>query len=194
MMAGKRNTRTQHGLTLIEVLVAVVVLSVGLLGVASLQLASLRESNRSNERSLATILAYDIADRMRANIQGTANGKYLISASTSPDAPTVSGNATALDYCRTDFTNTSTANICNGSEMAMADIYDWRMTVQNSLPGGVGQIQCADADNTDADDCSAGSTFLITVMWDEQRSGNTGTGCDPGEATDLLCLTITTEL
>jgi type IV pilus assembly protein PilV len=56
-----------RGFTLIEILVALIVLSVGLLGVAALQLSSLRANNSASFRSQATFLAYDIADRMRAN-------------------------------------------------------------------------------------------------------------------------------
>ena len=56
-----------RGFTLVEVLVALVVLSIGLLGVAALQLTSLRSNHSSAMRSQATFLAYDIIDRMRAN-------------------------------------------------------------------------------------------------------------------------------
>jgi type IV pilus assembly protein PilV len=56
-----------RGFTLIEILVALIVLSVGLLGVAALQLSSLRANTSASFRSQATFLAYDIADRMRAN-------------------------------------------------------------------------------------------------------------------------------
>jgi len=56
-----------RGFTLVEALVALLVLSIGLLGVAALQLSSLRANNSASSRSQATFLAYDIADRMRAN-------------------------------------------------------------------------------------------------------------------------------
>ena len=59
----KKNT----GFTLIEVLIAMIVLAVGLLGLAGLQATSLRNNQSAYNRIKATQLAYDIADRMRAN-------------------------------------------------------------------------------------------------------------------------------
>ncbi len=187
-------TRKQTGFTLIEVLIAVVVLSIGLLGVAAMQFVGLRDSNKSNERSLATVLAYDIADRMRANPQATAAGNYLITAGTAPTTPTITSPSTPQDFCKTDFTGTTVANICSSTEMATADKYDWYTTVQNTLPGGLGQVTCTDANVGDASPCSAGSTFTITVMWDDLRNGATGTGCDPDDIDDMLCMSLTTEI
>jgi type IV pilus assembly protein PilV len=66
------------GFTLIEVLVALVVLSMGLLGVAALQLTSLRANTSAAQRSQATFLAYDIADRMRANRKAAQKGAYNV--------------------------------------------------------------------------------------------------------------------
>ena len=62
------------GFTLLEVLVALVILSIGLLGLAGLQAASLRYNHSSYLRSQATLIAYDIVDRMRANRQEALNG------------------------------------------------------------------------------------------------------------------------
>jgi len=59
------------GFTLIEVLVAVVVLAGGLLGLAALQVTSLSSNQTAYNRSQATQLAYDIADRMRTHIKQT---------------------------------------------------------------------------------------------------------------------------
>jgi len=59
--------RHQQGVTLLEVLVSVVVLSIGLLGYAGLQTLSMKNNTSAFQRSQATILTYDIVDRMRAN-------------------------------------------------------------------------------------------------------------------------------
>ncbi len=66
----------QHGFTMIEVLVAVLVLAVGLLGIASLQVLSLQSSSGAMYRSQATLLAYDLAERIRRNDQAAMNGQY----------------------------------------------------------------------------------------------------------------------
>jgi len=64
------------GFTLIESLVALLVLSIGLLGVAAMQLASLQANNGAFQRTQATFLAQDIADRMRANRTAAIAGDY----------------------------------------------------------------------------------------------------------------------
>lgn len=62
------NTRhRQRGVTLLEVLISIVVLSVGLLGYAGLQTVSLKNNTSAFQRSQATMLTYDIIDRMRAD-------------------------------------------------------------------------------------------------------------------------------
>lgn len=71
-------TPIQSGFTLIEVMVAVVVLSIGLLGLAGLQATGLRHNQSASFRSTATVLAYDIADAMRANATDAVNKNYDI--------------------------------------------------------------------------------------------------------------------
>ncbi len=70
--------RPTSGYTLVEVLVAVVILSVGLLGLAGMQARGMRNSHDAYLRSQAAILAYDIADRMRANRDAALAGDYDI--------------------------------------------------------------------------------------------------------------------
>lgn len=67
---------TQSGTTLIEVLITVVLVSVGLLGLAGLQLTTVQNTNSAAERFEATTLARDILERMRANRQQALNGQY----------------------------------------------------------------------------------------------------------------------
>ena len=70
----------QRGMTLIEVLVTLVLISVGLLGIAALQLTSLRSNQEAYVRSQASALAGDILDRMRSNQAGALNGDYVTGA------------------------------------------------------------------------------------------------------------------
>ena len=70
--------RRQTGATLIEVLVAVLVTVIGVLGAASLQMNSVKFNHIANTRSHATMLAYDVIDRMRANRAAALNGSYDI--------------------------------------------------------------------------------------------------------------------
>ena len=101
------------GFTLIEVLVAMLVLAVGLLGLAGLQATSLRNNQSAYNRSQATQLAYDIADRMRANISGKATYTAML-----PSA------ATAKSTCL------STPG-CSIADMATNDLYEWNCALAN---------------------------------------------------------------
>ncbi len=75
-MMWKRTPLRQRGDSLIEVMVAMVVLAIGLLGVAALQASSLRNNQSSFERSQAQILSYEILDAMRANHAAAQAGAY----------------------------------------------------------------------------------------------------------------------
>ena len=89
--ASGRCPRRMAGFTLIEALIALVVLSVGLLGVAGLQMTGLRANMSAASRTQATYLANDILDRMRANTRDARAGLYNLAIGATP-----SGAGTAL--------------------------------------------------------------------------------------------------
>jgi type IV pilus assembly protein PilV len=101
------------GFTLIEALVALVVLSIGLLGVAGLQLTGLRASSSAGSRTQASYLADDILDRMRANRSDALAGKYDVT----------------LGVAR------------SGTAMSDVDVEAWQTDLSSSLPVGQGSIQ-----------------------------------------------------
>jgi type IV pilus assembly protein PilV len=107
-----RLARTR-GFTLVEVLVALVVLSIGLLGIASLQLSSLRWNHGASLRSQATLLAYDIVDRMRANQIAANAGEY--------DAALGTATGTA-------------------GSVSLADKTRWKTLLSQTLPSGDGTV------------------------------------------------------
>lgn len=67
-----------RGLTLVEIMVAVLVMSIGVLGLAGLQTLSMRFNTSAHHRTQATALAYDLADRMRANRPAALNNDYNV--------------------------------------------------------------------------------------------------------------------
>lgn len=142
----------QGGLTLLEVLVALMVLSIGLMGLAGLQGTSLRMNNSAYMRSQATALAYDMADRVRANVDaGTAYNQ--------PSAPGSSGSPMA---------SCEEAAGCEASDMAANDIFRWREQISQLLPQGVGVI-CLDSTPASVDCDGGGDTYVIRVTWDDNR-------------------------
>lgn len=71
-----QNARGHSGTTLIEVMISVLVMAIGLLGIAAMQAAALRNSQSSLERSQAVISTYTVLDAMRANRQAALAGAY----------------------------------------------------------------------------------------------------------------------
>lgn len=120
MQLNIRNNRAQRGFTLLEVLVALVVLSIGLLGLSGLQTSSLRNNHSAFLRSQATLLATDIMDRMRANRDAATGGDYDIDYGATPTAVTCTGSCTAV-------------------AVAQMDVDEWIDYVER-LPGGEGDI------------------------------------------------------
>jgi len=126
--------RPQAGFTMLEVLVAILVIAVGLLGMAGLQMQSLRQGHSAYYRSVATQLAYDMGDRMRGNLNGVLANSY---------------NRTGLgtDYATAIAACTTTAG-CVAADLAKNDAYEWQQMVQTLLPGGEAII-CIDSTPND---------------------------------------------
>lgn len=153
------NRSTLWGFSLIEVLVALAVLSIGLLGLAALQTTGLKFNHQSYERTQAVLQAYDIIDRMRANKSGTGN---VINTAYNSVAL---GNLPAISqYC----TTTST---CTGDQLALFDIQSWNAANASVLPEGRGAI-CKgnftnDANNEPTGCTPGGSTYSVAITWRE---------------------------
>ena len=117
----------QRGASLIEVLVAVVISTIGLLALAGVNAAALRYAKLSEYRATGAPLATDIAERMRANRAGVTGGGYSFTGSFSSQTSAVAVVSPACD---------SSGDTCTASELAAVDIYQWRRTVRSALPEG----------------------------------------------------------
>lgn len=93
--------RAQRGVGLIEVLVAVLVVSVGFLGVAALQAYSLSTNNSAMARTMATTASYSILDAMRADVAAAESGAYntTVTANACPDATTTFADNQLAQWC-----------------------------------------------------------------------------------------------
>ncbi|MFA5983503.1 MAG: type IV pilus modification protein PilV [Methylococcaceae bacterium] len=149
----------QHsGFTLIEVLVTTIILAIGLLGMATLQLTTLKSNHSAYSRSQATLLAYDMADRMRANAISTAN--YLSSFKAASAAACKTGD----DPCTAC---TTTAKTCTAVEVAENDLYQWNKALTTALAGGTGVIS-----RTGAGTAISPYIYQVTLQWDDNRDGS----------------------
>lgn len=78
-MKNQRQFSLQRGVTLLETMIAVMVLSIGLLGVAGLQTTNLKNSQSAHQRTMAVMLTTSMAERIRANPATARTGAYALS-------------------------------------------------------------------------------------------------------------------
>lgn len=132
------------GFTLIEVLITVVILALGLLGLAGLQISSLRNNLSAEHRGKAAQLAYDMTDRMRSN----TDRNNLIQLEDYKNSAAEKTNCIAVPVIG-----------CTATEQAGHDLFEWKRDIANSLPLGDGDISVA------------AGVYSITVAWDDNRNG-----------------------
>lgn len=142
------HSTTHKGFSLVEALVAIVVLSVGLLGVASVQLSTLKLNQVAQQRSIAQLAINTMTDRMRSNLPGVRAGNYAFSFSYDD----VFANKPAPVNC---------TSACTSQQIASFHLERWISELNAMLPEGRGIITGA-----------ANGTFRISVMWREKELGN----------------------
>ena len=112
--------KSARGFSLLEVLIALVIISIGLLGIASLQINSLKNNQMALSHGQASYLAYEIIDLMRANQGLATSGSYEIAIG---------------------------SGIPNGITVPEQDLRNWKLQLANSLPNGDGSIDVDPATN-----------------------------------------------
>lgn len=140
--------RKQAGTSLLEVLIAVVVLSVGLLGLAGLQVAGLRVNQGAMQRSQATMLAYDVLDRMRGARTAALAGNYDVGVTAPVASATLAASSNLLHK-------------------------EWGAALQRALVGAEGRI-CR-TNNPAAMACvGSGEYFIVEILWTDENDRTTG--------------------
>lgn len=123
---------------MIEVLVTLMVLSIGLLGLAAMQANSIQNTHGAYVRTQATYLAYDMLDRMRANMTGVTANNY-----------------NNIDTVADDYLQPGCIAVdCTPAQMATHDAAEWESNLAAQLPEGQGTIVAAGV-----------NVFIITVTW-----------------------------
>ena len=146
------------GFTLIEVMIALVVMAVGMLGIAKLFVVALQSSSSAGSGTAAVSLAADLVDRIRANRTATTNYQAAGPIAAAPGTVCVGG---AL----------SSASVCTPAQMAAYDLYLWDQEVRCVGPGGARAPSCWAAGPTwtvtfTANPAGTGpNTYTITLNW-----------------------------
>ena len=135
--------KKHHGFTLLEVLISVLVLAFGLLGLAGMQTLTVKNNLIAEHRSRASLIAYDLIDRMKTN--GSSAGNYVSTFM----LPTAAANQAGC----------LTLAGCTSAQMAQHDLFEWNQTIINTLPAGTGSVTLAV------------TTYTITINWDVNQDG-----------------------
>jgi type IV pilus assembly protein PilV len=135
----------QHGFSLLEILVAMIIIAIGILGVAGIQVTALKFTKGSESRMNAVQMSYDLIDRMRANKPGARGGEYA------------GLNAFSTTTC-------SATPPAASARLSDTDIDFWRNALACNLPSGVGKAVITPG-ATSADPVG----IEVTVQWDESR-------------------------
>lgn len=155
---------------MIEVLISLLILTIGVLGLAGLQFAAIKFNRSSYERTQATNLVYDLADRMRANRREAALGSYGFARAAPPTAaPTVNCGSAA----------------CTSAQMAEFDRYNWYQQIKTVLAGGSAEVTCMDTP------CTNISPHRVTVYWPDRASAGVSlASCSTGVVAENSCISI----
>lgn len=156
MMTGP--ARKSSGFSMVEALVALVVLGVGMLGIASLYVVTLRSSGSAISRMQAVNLASDLGDRIRAN--RTAATAYVLNGITADEEDEEDESAGCMGADRN----------CSPAQMAAHDLHLWQQQVLAALPSAQATVAVDTSTNP--------NTYTITVSWLEAQE-NDAEGADP---------------
>ncbi len=155
-----RHARRVDGFTIIEVLISLLVLSVGLLGLASLQVVGLQNTQGGAQRAQATNLAYDITDRMRTNPAAVTAGSYNLAAPVTTGMGAPNPAPIVLVDCFGAAAN------CSAAQMAAHDLGQWQTQLGAYLNNGTGAIATVDNGTT--------TQVTVSIQWADAYTVDTG--------------------
>lgn len=146
--------RTQCGISLIESLVAIVVMALGVFGILGVQIRTLTDTQTGVRRAQAIRMIEDLSERIQINPNGIGN---LVNY--------VSGWKSASEFkCPTDG--------CSGKDQSLQDIYLWKQAVTNNLPLGDANVFLSEVDSATGNRRQLG----VMIGWrenEQQRTGDT---------------------
>lgn len=138
--------RKQSGYTLLEVLIALLVFSIGLLGLAAMLVSAVKGNHQAYHHSQAVYVAEAMADGMRSNLAGVNADNY----NTGGFITTYAGGCT----------------ICNPAQLAARDLAGWSRMANQRLPNGAIQIACATTTRPGFTASGYNGMCTLNVRWD----------------------------
>jgi type IV pilus assembly protein PilV len=164
-----------RGFTLLEVLVALVIISIGALGVAAMQASALSNTHASQTESVVAIEARSLADAMEANPVYWKSGTFAPSIAVASSTLTDNGTLEPLSV-------DCTQGICTAQQMAAYDLKHWGTDLDTQAPGATGQITCQ---------IGAPVICTIVVTWQPRTAVAVNQGTQSTATTPPASLTYT---
>lgn len=172
--------RISTGVTLIEVLVALLLFSVGTLGIAALQGLALHNNQLALQYTQAALLAENLSERMRSNPVGVAGLHYLHEAG-AVSTPTLDCSAA----------------LCTPQQLARWDLAAWYGSVARDVryahvPAGPSAnfANALVAVNCRDNPCTEKSMHILSIYWAAPRSNANGLGCNAEVPADMRCFRL----
>ena len=166
-------SNTQHGFSLLEVLITLVIISIGLLGIAAMQALSINNTGVARTQTIAAVQADSLASLMQANSAywRTASGIVNVTSGTAfIDSSSVLSSTPPIPNC--------TAAACTPAQIATSDLLQWGGLLASRLPpGSTGSVNCVNVP----------VACTITIAWVEKNMAlNQSTNASPGSQTYSL--------
>lgn len=154
----------QQGIGLIEVLITILVIAIGLLGLAGMQAQSMKSTYQSGQRSQAIWIAQELAERMRANPKGVSNQHYQTAINAVRTE--IEADKTGSTPCSNPSKVCDSTAKCNEEELSKFDTWE---------------LFCADSETStkprvwpylvcSPTSCDSGSDLHITIEWEEAQT------------------------
>lgn len=172
--------KRERGFSMLEVLVSMLVIMLGALGIAGMQLLAITSTENARYQNVATMLGGSLAAAMQANVAywGTPPANVAVTGATNVGGPVAAAGLT----CQ------GAANVCNNTQMAAYDLSKWGGELATLLPSGIADITCPGGKSP--------AICTVTLTWKEKNvalhnAAGTETGdLRSGKATDHTYQTL----
>jgi len=173
-----------RGFTLMEVLVALVIISIGLIGIAAMQASAIASTHSSQSESLVSIEARSLADAMQANPNYWRGGNFPTEAFSVSAPASGSSLGTVTDATLESQTTNCATTACSISQLAGYDVRTWGAQLNSVVPGATAGIFCQAAKPT---------TCNITVSWSQKATAAVNSGTQSTATPTAMSYTLTNQ-
>lgn len=172
--AGPRG-RASAGFTLLEVLVVLLIMSIGMLGIAGLQATTSRYKINSWAKASTSVLFSDFADRVRANPEESGLSYFDTGSAASVSAYALADNWSTQSAATLTVSTDCSTTTCTTAQRAVYDMTVWRQQIRRQLPQG-GAIVSG----------NRGSGMNVTLMWFDKQFLTSGNSLDTSRSCETV--------